>query len=107
MSEDLLHDLFHAILPALAQHLDYLIGAVVVWFVREKMQVSHTQIATLLAEIEGLRAEKRGEPLSGPEKKALATEAADRLDGVFVRPRSKKRNNLIESWRPGALEPDS
>lgn len=102
MTEEWLHEFFHAILPTLAAHVDYVLAAVGVWFARRVLQVKNTEIATLLVEIEAMREERLGRRVDGEVKNLRARKRADELDGVFVRPSRKRRAKLIESVRPGA-----
>jgi len=75
MTETLLHEAFHALLPMLAAHVEYVLGAVaaavVVW-VRAQLQVSAAETAVAEVEIEAYREARLGQKPSSAVKKVRA-----------------------------------
>jgi hypothetical protein len=100
MTEKLLHDLFHALLPTLASHLDILltgaVAAVLLWL-RAKLQVKHTEAAVAAVEVDAEReiATGQGRP-AGALKKWRAMRRASEHMNILVRPREKKLDKLVE-----------
>jgi hypothetical protein len=104
MTETLLHDAFHALLPLLASHLDYfltgLVAAALLW-VRARLQVKAVETAVIEVEVDAQRdvAMGRGKA-AGALKKWRAMRRSDERMHMLVRPRESRMNKLIErAWK--------
>lgn len=100
MTEGLLHEAFHALLPTLAEHLDLLltgIVAAVLYWVRAKLQVKVTETVVAAVEEDAQRDAAAGQGrAAGALKKWRAMRRAGEHMNVLVRPREAKLDKLIE-----------
>ena len=100
MTETLLHDLFHVLLPMLAEHLDTLLAGVVaaalLWF-RAKLQVKATEAVVAEVEVDARRevAAGQGTPAGALKKWRAMRRAGERMH-VLVRPREGRLDKLVE-----------
>ena len=103
MTEEVLHELFHTLLPTLAGHVDYLlaglVAALLAW-TRSKLQVSAAEIAALQVELEANVEATLGQKPEGAIKKARAVKRARANMHPLVRPRKARLDALVERMRP-------
>jgi hypothetical protein len=103
MTEKILHELFHALLPLLAAHLDYvltaLLAAFVVW-VRASLQVSAAEAAVAEVEVEAYREARLGQKPESGVKKTRAMKRVRERENTLLRPREARLDKLIErAWK--------
>jgi len=102
MTESLLHDAFHAVLPTLAEHLDYLltgtVAAVLVWL-RARLQVR-----AIAATADEVTYEAQQEAATGPapaedlQEWRTAKRAREKMH-VLLRPREARLKKLVKAAR--------